>query len=243
MGWEERIKNPQRFLCARRQLQISLSISLFFMEVTAMITVNAIGKPCPKPVAMTKAALDKGAEELEVLVDNPVSATNVKRFLEDRGFRVLLQDDDGRLKLTASRKTEPSVSASQAPAQQAPAPAAPLLVPHPAEGLAVLITGKTLGRNDEELGEILMKGFLGTLAQLDVPPKILALMNEGVKLALFDSSACDHLKNLERKGTNILVCGTCVNHFGITDSVGAGVISNMFEIVESLNKAGKILSV
>ena len=245
MGWEERIKNPQRFLCARRQLQISLSISLFFMEVTAMITVNAIGKPCPEPVIMTKAALEKGAEELEVLVDNPVSATNVKRFLESRGFRVLLQDDDGRLKLTAGRKTEPSVSASQAPAPQAPAPApaAPLLVPHPAEGLAVLITGKTLGRNDEELGEILVKGFLGALAQLDVPPKTLALMNEGVKLALFDSSACDHLKNLERKGTNILVCGTCVNHFGITDSVGAGIISNMFEIVESLNKAGKILSV
>ena len=66
-----------------------------------MIVVNAMGKPCPKPVAMTKAALDKGAEELEVLVDNPEAATNVKRLLEDRGFRVLLQDDDGRLKLTA----------------------------------------------------------------------------------------------------------------------------------------------
>ena len=208
-----------------------------------MITVNAIGKPCPEPVALTKTALEKGAEELEVLVDNPVSATNVKRFLEDRGFRVLLQDDDGRLKLTASKKAPP-VSETPSSPVALPVPA-PVLVPSPAggEGLAVLITGKTLGRNDEELGEILMKSFLGTLAQLDVPPKILALMNEGVKLALFDSSACDHLKKLERKGTSILVCGTCVNHFGITDSVGAGVISNMFEIVESLNKAGKILSV
>ena len=90
-----------------------------------MIVVNAMGKPCPKPVAMTKAALDKGAEELEVLVDNPEAATNVKRLLEDRGFRVLLQDDDGRLKLTAGRKTEPSVSASQAPAPQATVPQAP----------------------------------------------------------------------------------------------------------------------
>ena len=35
-----------------------------------MIVVNAMGKLCPKSVAMTKAALDKGAEELEVLVDN-----------------------------------------------------------------------------------------------------------------------------------------------------------------------------
>ena len=209
-----------------------------------MIVVNTTGRACPESVAMTRAALDKGAEELEVLVDNPEAATNVKRLLEGRGFRVLLQDDDGRLKLTAGRKTEPSVSASQAPAPQVPAPVpvAPMPVPRPAEGLAVLITGKTLGRSDEELGEILVKGFLGALSQLDVPPRTMALINEGVKLALFDSSSCDHLKNLERKGTNILVCGTCVNHFGITDSVGAGVISTMFEIVEALDKAGRILS-
>ena len=214
-----------------------------------MIVVNTTGRACPESVTMTRAALDKGAEELEVLVDNPEAATNVKRLLEGRGFRVLLQDDDGRLKLTAGRKTEPSVSASQAPAPQAtvpqdpaPVPVAPMPVPRPVEGLAVLITGKTLGRNDEELGEILVKGFLGALSQLDVPPRTVALINEGVKLALFDSSSCDHLKNLERKGTNILVCGTCVNHFGITDSVGAGVISTMFEIVEALDKAGRILS-
>ena len=209
-----------------------------------MIVVNATGRACPESVAMTKAALDKGAEELEVLVDNPEAATNVKRLLEGRGFRVLLQDDDGRLKLTAGKKTEPSVSTSRASASQAqaPAPAAPMPVPRPVEGMAVLITGKTLGRNDEELGEILVKGFLGALSQLDVPPRTMALINEGVKLALFDSSSCDHLKNLERKGTNILVCGTCVNHFGITDSVGAGVISTMFEIVEALNGSGRILS-
>ena len=219
-----------------------------------MIVVNATGRACPESVAMTRAALDKGAEELEVLVDNPQAATNVKRFLEDKGFRVLLQDDDGRLKLTAGRKTEPSVSASQAPAPQAtvpqapapqvpaPVPVAPMPVPHPAEGMAVLITGKTLGGNDEELGEILVRGFLSAFSQLDVPPRTVALINEGVKLALFDSSSCDHLKNLERKGTNILVCGTCVNHFGITDSVGAGVISTMFEIVEALNGSGRILS-
>ncbi len=208
-----------------------------------MITVNALGKPCPEPVTLTKAALGKGAEELEVLVDNPVSATNVKRFLESRDFQVLLQDDDGRLKLTASKKTPPP---AEAPLPPAPIPApTSVSVPSPegGDGLAVLIAGKTLGRNDEELGEILMKGFLSTLSQLEVPPKAVALMNEGVKLALFDSSACDHLKNLEKKGTSVLVCGTCTNHFGISDSVGTGTISNMFEIVETLNKAVRILSV
>ena len=68
-------------------------------------------------------------------------------------------------------------------------------------------------------------------------------MNEGVKLALPEASTCDHLKDLERAGTNILVCGTCTNHFGITDRVGVGTISNMFEILEAVTGADKTLSI
>ena len=32
-----------------------------------MITVNAVGKACPEPVIMTRAAVEKGAAELEIL--------------------------------------------------------------------------------------------------------------------------------------------------------------------------------
>ena len=67
-------------------------------------------------------------------------------------------------------------------------------------------------------------------------------MNEGVKLALNHTSSLDHLLALERGGVRILVCGTCTNHFGITADIGAGVISNMFEITEALLSADKILS-
>jgi intracellular sulfur oxidation DsrE/DsrF family protein len=86
-----------------------------------------------------------------------------------------------------------------------------------------------------------MKSFLGTLAQGDAPVTV-ALANEGVKLALYDSSSCDHLKTLATKGVVVLVCGTCVNHFQIADQIGAGIVSNMFEIVESLNKADKVIT-
>ena len=40
------------------------------------------------PVIMTRAAVEKGATELEVLVDNAVAVSNVTRFLEGQGFRV-----------------------------------------------------------------------------------------------------------------------------------------------------------
>lgn len=195
-----------------------------------MITVNAVGKACPEPVIMTRAAVEKGATELEVLVDNAVAVSNVTRFLEGQGFRVQHQENGGEFKVTARREGT-----------------APAAGPDPCNRggarLAVLIAGKTLGREDKELGEVLIKGFLGTLSKLETPPAVLALMNEGVKLALPDASTCDHLKDLEGTGTKILVCGTCTNHFGITERVGVGTISNMFEILEAVTGADKVLSV
>ena len=195
-----------------------------------MITVNAVGKACPEPVIMTRAAVEKGAVELEVLVDNAVAVSNVTRFLEGQGFRVQHQENGSEFKLTARREGS-AVSADPAPRPQGKA------------RLAVLVAGKTLGREDKELGEVLIKGFLGTLSKLETPPVVLALMNEGVKLALPDASTCDHLKDLERAGTKILVCGTCTNHFGVTERVGVGTVSNMFEILEAVTGADKVLSV
>ena len=201
-----------------------------------MITVNAVGKACPEPVIMTRAAVEKGAVELEVLVDNAVAVSNVTRFLEGQGFRVQHQENGGEFKLTARREGAAVSAGSAAAADPAPRPQGKAR-------LAVLVAGKTLGREDKELGEVLIKGFLGTLSKLETPPAVLALMNEGVKLALSDASTCDHLKDLERAGTKILVCGTCTNHFGVTERVGVGTVSNMFEILEAVTGADKVLSV
>ena len=109
--------------------------------------------------------------------------------------------------------------------------------------MAVLITRGVLGGNDPVLGEVLIKSFLGTLVQLPTPPSAVALMNEGVKLALGNTATCDHLTALQSKGANVLVCGTCTNHFGITQDVGVGTVSNMFEITEALLGAGKVLTI
>ena len=201
-----------------------------------MITVNAVGKACPEPVIMTRAAVEKGAAELEVLVDNAVAVSNVTRFLEGQGFRVQHQENGGEFKVTARREGAVASAGTAAAADPAPRPQGKAR-------LAVLVAGKTLGREDKELGEVLIKGFLGTLSKLETPPAVLALMNEGVKLALPDASTCDHLKDLEGTGTKILVCGTCTNHFGITERVGVGTISNMFEILEAVTGADKVLSV
>ena len=36
-------------------------------------------------------------------------------------------------------------------------------------------------------------------------------------------------------------CGTCLNFFGLTEQLGVGSITNMYEIVQSQLAAGRIL--
>jgi hypothetical protein len=42
-------------------------------------------------------------------------------------------------------------------------------------------------------------------------------------------------------GVEVLVCGTCLDHFGINDKLAVGNVSNMYSIIETLSKAGRIL--
>ena len=215
-----------------------------------MKTIDTKGKACQDPVVLTKAEVDRGETELEVLLDNPVSASDVMRLLENKGFSVQLKDDEGAITISARRgeqspkavafKKQPASSISDAQSGLKPQTVT-ITDPESSGTFSVLITSLAIG-SDRQLGEALMKSFLATLPQMERHPLTVALMNEGVKLALYDSSSCDHLKSLEKKGVSILVCGTCANQFNVMDQIGAGSISNMLEIMETLNKADKILT-
>ena len=204
------------------------------------------------PVAMVKAEVDRGEGEMEVLLNNPIPASQIMRFLESKGYCVQLKDDDGAITISARKGEQPQKTATfkQQPVgrtgqphdQPAPRPTA-AAVPAPGSSgtFSVLITRCTLG-SDSELGEALMKSFIGSLPQMEHRPIAVALMNEGVKLAFYDSSPCDHLKELENKGVAVLICDTCANYFNLMDQLGSGSISNILEIMETLNKADKILT-
>ena len=46
-----------------------------------MVTVDCRGMTCPQPLINTRNAVRNGADELEVIVDNPMSQENCTRFL------------------------------------------------------------------------------------------------------------------------------------------------------------------
>ena len=205
-----------------------------------MKVVDARGMICPKPVILTKQAIDSGEKEIAVLVDNDVSFQNVKRFLKSRGYSVIedIKQDDGTYVIRGKYE---GPSEDRTERRQTTSLTSTTSAQNDKKSIGILILSDTLGKPNDGLGEVLMKSFLGVLLEEDEPPVVLALMNEGVLLALPENSACDTLKDLEKKGTTILVCGTCTNHFGVTEKVTVGTISNMFQITEAIMEVDKAL--
>lgn len=198
-----------------------------------MKIVDARGKPCPQPVIMTRKIINDAPDEVEVLVDNKVASGNVKRLLEKMGYKTNMEEKNDLITVRGNISSNNKAVLTSMKGKEIVEKG----------NLTILISRQIIGGNDRELGEVLIKSFLGTVVQMESPPRYISLMNEGIRLAIKGTSTCDYLQELERKGCEILVCGTCTNHFGVTEEIGVGVISNMFDITESLMKVDKVISI
>jgi selenium metabolism protein YedF len=99
-----------------------------------------------------------------------------------------------------------------------------------------------MGEGDPELGKLLMETFVDNLKLQEHLPSHVVLYNAGVKLAMKSSSVCSSLSELEELGTRIMLCGTCVDHYGIQLDLGVGMISNMVGLTETLVSAGHVVT-
>ena len=196
--------------------------------------LDAVGKACPIPVVLAKKELDGGCTDLVVAVDNPIAVQNLTRLASGRGLNVSSEEKDGVFHVHISGTGTPA--------------AEPVPVPPPAAcgpqgcGYAVFIGKDHLGEGEQELGYNLLRMALFTLSQGDAPPASVLFMNGGVRLpAGEDPQVLESLKTLEERGTAILVCGTCLNYYGLTEKLAVGSVSNMYTIVETLARAGKVI--
>jgi selenium metabolism protein YedF len=108
-------------------------------------------------------------------------------------------------------------------------------------GLIAVLSSNQMGTGDEELGRILMKGFVYALTKLEELPETILLYNGGAKLSVKGSETLEDLKNLETQGVEILTCGTCLNFYGLTDKLEVGSVTNMYEIVETMAGARRVI--
>jgi len=110
-------------------------------------------------------------------------------------------------------------------------------------GLGIVIGRSTMGEGSEELGKILIKGFIYSLTELPTPPEFLIFFNSGAYLTADGANTIDDLKKLEARGTQILTCGTCINFYGLDLSPAAGSITDMYGITEKMAAAANLINI
>ena len=197
-----------------------------------MVTVNAMGDNCPIPVIKTKKAMQAltGPETIEVLVDNEIAVQNVTKLAKEQGGEVSSEKlGEKEYKVTIKMQGVPAVDAEV------------VCTPDQKGDLIVVVSSDRMGTGNDELGKVLIKGFIYAVTQLDTLPKKMLFYNGGATLTTEGSDSIEDLKSLEEQGVEILTCGTCLDYYHLKDKLVVGGVTNMYSIVESMAEAGKII--
>lgn len=200
-----------------------------------MRIVDMIGKDCPAPVIEAKKELDKPESNgVVVLVDNTIAVTNLEKLANSMGcrfscselqsnvFEVMIEsrDIEGVLEIQKQANVNKNLG-----------------------DWVVVISRDTMGEGAQELGQILIKGFIYALTELDDLPSHVIFLNSGAKLTANASNTLSDLKTLEQKGAKVLTCGTCSKYYELQDDLGVGEIANMFEIASVMANASKVVNI
>lgn len=198
-------------------------------------TLDARGKACPIPVVETKkilAALHEG-DTVEVAVDNFIAVQNLSKMAAQKNFQFSSEKKDENHYIVTLTAT--GTSSNERAEKTVCIPDSRM------DKTIVVLSSDKMGEGDEKLGRTLMKGFIYALTEQDQLPETILLYNNGAKLSVEGSDSLADFKLLESGGVEILTCGTCLNHYGLTERLGVGSVTNMYVIAEKQMQATKIV--
>jgi len=200
-----------------------------------MKIVDTKGLSCPRPLIMLKEALleIKPGDQIQVITDNETSLKNLMSYLKDQGADPTV-NTTGNVHTLTSQRPDTAISESN--------PAAYCTTEVVNSDYVVCVKSSQMGDGDPDLGKVLMETFVENLKLQDHLPTHVVLYNAGVKLAMKESPSCSSLCELEELGCRIMLCGTCIDHYGIQYEIGVGMISNMVSITETLVQTGHVVT-
>lgn len=213
--------------------------------------IDARGLPCPVPVVKTLNAIGElsGGGVVETHVDNEVAVQNLVHMAKNRGFQVV-QKTQGESHFVVRIEVPKDVlgggsegvnpDANQDADQDKKENFSAYTCTGPSERTVIVCASEYMGKGSDELGAILMKGFLYSITQLKQKPEAIIFYNSGVRLAV-EGSQLEDLKKLEDSGVEIMSCGTCLDYYHIKEDLAVGSVSNMYAIVEKIAAATKVL--
>jgi selenium metabolism protein YedF len=106
----------------------------------------------------------------------------------------------------------------------------------------ILVTRDGMGHADETLQHKLITTYFKLLDDSNTTPAAVCFYADGVKLVTSGSPVLEVLRALEAKGVHLVICSTCLNHYGLQDQVEVGVVGGMTDIIEAQWRADKVIS-
>jgi selenium metabolism protein yedF len=199
-----------------------------------MKEINAKGLVCPQPLILTKKAVECSDEkDFLVIVDNDTAVKNLEKFAKSSNLDFKFDkksDQEFNVYVSKSNNTE-----IKEPTQ--------FCSVDNSDNTVIAISKNFMGNGSEELGKLLIKGFIYTSSEYDKLPKTIVFFNSGVKLTTEGSPCLDDLEKLQDNGVEIISCGTCLDYYGLKEKLKVGEISNMYTIYETLFNAGKVINI
>ena len=198
-------------------------------------TIDCRGLACPQPVIETKKVIDACKEkDILVIVDNTAARENVSRLARTVGCKVNVTEEEGSYQIEITIPDSKTAGVGDDPEKSA-------VTGETSENIYFIITN-SLGQGSPDLGEVLMKSLMVALSQ-QTPPAALLFLNTGVHLAIEGSPVLELLRGMAARGAEILVCGTCLNYYKISEKLAVGVVSNMLDINSKLTGPYKVITI
>lgn len=188
-----------------------------------MKILDCRGLACPKPVIMTKKELENMVSgEIEVIVDNEAAKENVSKLANNLGVAFEIKERDSFYHIILKKEAKDNCE---------------VINFEGTKDIVLLVSSDKLGDGDDKLGAALMKSYMYALSESENKPSTLLFLNGGVKLTALGSEVIESLKILENDGVVIMSCGTCLDYYGLKDKLLIGSVTNMYTIIEKMNKA------
>ena len=194
------------------------------------IEIDARGLNCPMPVINTKKELDKIESGLVITtVDNAIAKENILKLANSLNCEAkVIKEEKDLISIEIKKGENVIIEKNENIAL---------------EDKCIFISSDKMGEGNEELGKVLIKGFIYTLTESKPYPKHIILVNGGVKLSTENEATVENLKILEKSGVEILSCGTCLDYYGLKEKLQVGSITNMYTIVEIMKNSLQTISI
>ncbi|MDO4438319.1 MAG: sulfurtransferase-like selenium metabolism protein YedF [Eubacteriales bacterium] len=211
-----------------------------------MKEIDERGRNCPLPVIDTKEAIISGSsgDELCIIVDNNIAVQNVKKLLKHFSMESktdIISETEFRIYTVINKNETITERNNENVNQKSEEETVSCFHDIIKKGQVIVISSDQMGEPNEELGKLLMNGFIFALLKQDKLPEKIIFYNGGARLSCEGSQVLEDLKEMSAMGVDIITCGTCVKTLGIEDKVQVGRVSNMYEICELMTNAGSLV--